>query len=297
MSDAMTLITIKHSKSGAAAQVHPFGATVVSYVTSQGQELLFLSRLAKLDGSKAIRGGIPLVFPQFGQPDPSMPQHGFLRTNRWEVDDSSLYDNDEAAGVSLQLSLDKAVNSRGGKWDTSTEFKCIVILSVKVMPLSLSLTLSIENTGEKEFDFQALLHTYYRVDNALDPTTCNVTGLQGYKVYDQITDESYSLEQDPIIIDGNVDRIYSPPAGTRDLIMEIQTGACRKVRLTASGQVDGQPVPVSAVVWNPHEQKAKDMSDFGDEQYVNMICVEPGLLRDIPAIKNMVEFTQVLTAM
>lgn len=296
MSDAITPITITHSKSGAAAQVHPFGATVLSFVTWQGQELLFLSRLAKLDGSKAIRGGIPLVFPQFGQPDPSMPQHGFLRTNLWEVDDSSFYDNDEAAGLSLRLSLSNALNSRGGKWNLSTEFDCTVTLSVKVMPLSLSLTLSIQNTGAREFHFQALLHTYYRVDNALDPTTCNVTGLQGYNVYDQITNERYSLEQEPIVIDGNVDRIYSPPAGTRDLTVEIQTGPCRKVRLTASGQVDGQPLPVSAVVWNPHEQKAKDMSDFGDEQYVNMICVEPGLLRDIPPVKNIVQFTQVLTA-
>jgi len=33
---------------------------------------------------EAIRGGVPVVFPQFGkQLDPNMAQHGFLRSNRW----------------------------------------------------------------------------------------------------------------------------------------------------------------------------------------------------------------------
>jgi glucose-6-phosphate 1-epimerase len=305
-----TPITITHSNSGAVAQVHPFGATVISYITSHGKELLFLSRNAKLDGSKAIRGGIPLVFPQFGQPDPSMPQHGFLRTNLWQVDtsESSKFDNAEAAGISLVLPLNKAIHSRGGTtWDKKdTELDCIVTLSINVTALSLRTTLSIENTGNKPFDFSTLMHTYYNVENALDPTTCNVTGLEGYTVYDQITKESHVLgnnnnhEHPIVIVDGNVDRIYTPPPGAdekMELSVVIQTGRDKKVQLTASGQVDGQPVPVSAVVWNPHEKKAKDMSDFANDEYVNMICVEPGLLTHIPAVHNKVEFTQTLIAM
>jgi glucose-6-phosphate 1-epimerase len=81
------------------------------------------------------------------------------------------------------------------------------------------------------------------------------------------------------------------------LSVVIQTSLDKKVQLTASGQVDGQPVPVSAVIWNPHELKAREMSDFGDDQYVQMICVEPGLLTNIPPVQSKVEFTQVLTAM
>ena len=40
--------------------------------------------LAKLDGSKAIRGGIPVVFPNFG-PWKLGPQHGFARISTWDV--------------------------------------------------------------------------------------------------------------------------------------------------------------------------------------------------------------------
>ena len=56
-------VTITHGASGAACTVYPFGAHVTSYKTASGRELLFLSRDAKLDGTKAIRGGIPLCFP------------------------------------------------------------------------------------------------------------------------------------------------------------------------------------------------------------------------------------------
>ena len=31
-----------------------------------------------------------------------------------------------------------------------------------------------------------------------------------------------------------------------------------------------------AVVWNPWEHKAKEIADFGDEEFPNMICVEAG---------------------
>jgi glucose-6-phosphate 1-epimerase len=39
-----------------------------------GKEKLFLSSKAILNGTKAIRGGIPLVFPQFGPG--VLQQHG-----------------------------------------------------------------------------------------------------------------------------------------------------------------------------------------------------------------------------
>lgn len=291
--DKMNLLTVTHSKSGATAKIHPFGATVISYVPSSGNEVLFLSKLAKLDGSKAIRGGIPLVFPQFGQPDKAMPQHGFLRTNLWNVQDQ--YDDEESAGVTFTLPLNEAVNSRGGKWSKDeTKYDCVVSFSVKVTSSSLITTLTIDNTGDIPFDFQTLQHTYLKVENALDPKACNVTGLEGYTCEDKITNETYTLGNEPIIIDANVDRIYSNPE-KKNLSVNVQTGRETVVQVEATGSVDGEQVAISGVVWNPHEKKAKEMSDFGDEQYTEMICVEPGMLYDVPAVSKHAVFTQTLT--
>lgn len=48
---------------GESVEVLLFGATVLSWKTAKGKENLFVSSKAHLDGSKAVRGGIPLVFP------------------------------------------------------------------------------------------------------------------------------------------------------------------------------------------------------------------------------------------
>lgn len=48
---------------GESIEILLYGATIISWKTGNGEEKLWLSDAAKLDGSKAVRGGIPLVFP------------------------------------------------------------------------------------------------------------------------------------------------------------------------------------------------------------------------------------------
>ena len=60
-----------------------FGAHVVSYVKDE-KEVLFMSELALKDGATPIRGGIPLVFPQFGKGKLLSTSHGFARRSTWK---------------------------------------------------------------------------------------------------------------------------------------------------------------------------------------------------------------------
>jgi glucose-6-phosphate 1-epimerase len=245
----MSSISITHSKSGAKAEVYTYGATVTSFVSSTGRELLFLSKEAKLDGSKPIRGGIPLVFPQFGQPDSTMPQHGFARCNLWTVEGA--YDEEDSAGIMLTLVLADVKNARGGKWAEGGELDCTLALHVNVQPSSLTTTLTIVNSGDKAFAFQTLFHTYYFVDQhqALDSEKCNVIGLEGYTCEDKISGESYIMGSKPVIIDSNIDHIYTPPEGKYSVEVKIQTGGDTAASLKAFGFVDGKEVPTSCVVW------------------------------------------------
>lgn len=80
----LPVVRVTHS-SGAVLELVAFGAHILSYKTPAGQPLLFLSSKAALDGSKPIRGGIPIAFPQFAAQGP-LPMHGFARTSTWEVD-------------------------------------------------------------------------------------------------------------------------------------------------------------------------------------------------------------------
>mmetsp|Transcript_333 Transcript_333/g.563 ORF Transcript_333/g.563 Transcript_333/m.563 type:complete len:302 (+) Transcript_333:69-974(+) len=274
-------VVIKHSASGACVTVHPFGATITSYINAKGHETLFLSKLAKLNGSKATRGGIPLVFPQFGQPNKDMPQHGFLRNNYWVA--GQCYDNEDEAGCDFTLSLKDVVNARGeGIWkDGDGGADCSVVLSIKIASDSLTTILTIENTGAGAFDYQTLFHTYYKIhgSTALDNKYCSVSGLSGYKVFDQLTKEEWIQGDEDVVIDREVDSIFYPQNDKTTLEVEIRTGNDNsKVVVHSTAAADGELVPVSAVVWNPYIEKSKKMEDFGDEEYHDMLCVEPGVL-------------------
>ncbi len=85
-----------------------YGATVVSWKvpneTAQPEERLFVSSKAFTDGSKPVRGGIPVVFPCFGAPThpehAKLSQHGFARNEIWTLDKVVM---DNEAGVSVRL--------------------------------------------------------------------------------------------------------------------------------------------------------------------------------------------------
>jgi len=281
---------LKHEPSGASCQIHAFGATLLSYKDGQQRELLFVSRDAKLDGTKAVRGGIPLVFPIFGPPPPpaepsqeppsTMPQHGFARNNWWTL--GPIVHTENASSVSYHLDLDQVTEARGSNnpWETNDLYNVRLELTVTISGDSLTTVLQVQNTGVTDFAFQALFHTYYAVSGhaALNSQECFVRGLQGYSAYDQVGKCNTLVGSDPITVAGELDSIHTPPSDCPTASVEIGVGGGRTVSLTCVGTVNGVATPISVVVWNPHVEKAASMNDFGDDQYLDMICVEPGLL-------------------
>jgi len=285
---------VVHSKSGASFEVHPYGATVISYKSPDGRENLFVSRDAKLDGSKPIRGGIPLVFPIFGPPpskdaNSTMPQHGFARCNPWKIVPESVHDNDSHAGITLTLDLADAENGRGdhNPWSKDQAAvdgtNCRLKIVISVDATSLTTTLMVENTGTDAFDFNMLQHTYLAVDGnaAQDKEQCYVHGLGGYSIVDKVDSSKSGTTQsydEDVTLEGEVDKVYIHPEDKNTVNVKVGVGGGKTVRLEAYGEVEDAAAAVSCVVWNPWKDKAAGMSDFGDDQYQDMICVEPGLL-------------------
>jgi glucose-6-phosphate 1-epimerase len=289
-----TILTITHSASGATIRIHPYGATLLSYNTTgrsgdDGGEVLFVSESAILDGTKPIRGGIPLVFPVFG-PHESLPQHGFARRNVWQCIET--YDSAESAGVVFALSLKDMPEGRGtnNPWANESgkdSYNCSLQYSVEFNATQLTTALEIINTGTVAFPFQALLHTYYKITGsaALQGDQCYVKGLEGYQLVDKVTTSTDEIiNGDVVTISSEVDRVYHPHSTTvshptNNVTVQIGVGNGKSVRMIASGTINGSETPISCVVWNPHSVKAREMSDFGDEEYHHMLCVEPGMLR------------------
>ena len=254
-----------------------------------------------------------MVFPIFGPPTDAgstMPQHGFARQNTWTVKDGSLHDSAEHAGISLTLNLADASAGRGdgNMWSADNAKKdgtdCRLTLDIKVDGTSLATILVVENTGSDAFNFNCLQHTYFAVDGsaAQDPTKCFVHGLGGYSCIDKIDSANdgkvASYDEDIDLTPGEVDRVYVHPEEKSALGVKIGVGEGKAIKMEAMGEINESPVPVSCVVWNPHIKKAKGMGDFTDEQYKDMICVEPGLLGHQPILNPGKEarFTQIIFA-
>ncbi len=155
--------------SGDSCVVNLYGATVTSWKTSHGTEKLFLSKAAALDGSKPIRGGIPLVFPVFG-PAPkdhstsALPQHGFARNSYWEFLGKS---SSESMGkksddnVKLDFGLGSGTLAEGvaKKWP----YEFALVYSITLGKEKLECQMHVQNKGKEAFEFQCLFHTYLQI--------------------------------------------------------------------------------------------------------------------------------------
>ncbi|KAJ7549722.1 hypothetical protein O6H91_07G065100 [Diphasiastrum complanatum] len=83
-SDGMDKVILKEPR-GSTVQVHLFGGQVTSWKNERAEELLFMSSKAIFKPPKAIRGGIPVCFPQFSNIG-TLEQHGFARNRFWSID-------------------------------------------------------------------------------------------------------------------------------------------------------------------------------------------------------------------
>eukprot|EP01018_Ginkgo_biloba_P025271 Gb_17640 [translate_table: standard] len=241
---------------GSSAQVLLYGGQVISWKNERGDELLFLSNKALFKPPKAISGGIPICFPQFGNFG-SLEQHGFARNRMWAIDTcpSPLPPANNKSTVDLIL---KSTDEDLKIWSRSFELRLRVCLG----PGKLALIPRVRNTDTKPFTFTFALHTYLSVS---DISEVRVEGLETLDYFDNLQKrERFTEQADAITFDDEVDRVY---LSTPTKIAVIDHEKKRTFELRKEGLPD-------AVVWNPWDKKAKAMPDFGDEEYKHMVCIE-----------------------
>ncbi|GMY35345.1 putative glucose-6-phosphate 1-epimerase [Fagus crenata] len=245
---------------GSSAEVYLYGAHVTSWKNDHGEELLFVSSKAVFKPPKAIRGGIPICFPQFSNLG-SLEQHGFARNRFWTIDsDPPPFPTTTSSKTFVDLIL-KPSEEDSKIWSHSFEFRLRVALGPGG---DLMLTSRIRNTSTdgKPFLFTFAYHTYFSVS---DISEVRVEGLETLDYLDNLQNRERFTEQgDAITFESEVDKIYlSTP--TKIAILDHEKKRTFVIRK------DGLP---DAVVWNPWDKKAKAMVDFGDEEYKHMLCVE-----------------------
>ncbi|WP_028104635.1 D-hexose-6-phosphate mutarotase [Pseudoduganella violaceinigra] len=135
---------------GAEATISLFGAHLMSWKTADGKERLFLSQRSALDGSAAIRGGIPVIFPQFATRGDG-PRHGFARTATWRIAGQA---GDWAEFALAQTDLQR---NRVPSWPHPFELR----LRFALRGNALDMRYTVRNPGQQDFSWAGALHTYF----------------------------------------------------------------------------------------------------------------------------------------
>lgn len=231
------------------------GAQVVEWIRDDARPVLFVSPNSGFAPGKAVRGGVPLIFPWFGPKagDSAAPQHGFARARDWRLRGVAVVPGGECR-VTLALEADDGTR---GAWPHEFKAKFSACAGE-----DLRLTLEVRNSGTSAFSFEAALHTYFAVS---DIRNVSVRGLENAVYIDKVAaGERQRAGDSPISFRGETDRVYLDTDATCTI---DDPDWKRRIVIAKSGSR-------STVVWNPWIDKARTMSDLGDPAWTGMLCVE-----------------------
>jgi glucose-6-phosphate 1-epimerase len=234
---------------GDTLRVMLHGAQVLSWV-SCGQERLYLSPKSTMDGQAAMRGGVPVCFPQFNQRGPMaerLPKHGFARNLPWQAD-APVLNHDSA-----QLCLHLQDNARTLAWWPQA-FALQLVITLR--PGALRIGLNVHNTDVHPLAFSGALHTYLAVP---DVTRAQLRGLGGQAEWDAVAN-THASAADTLQFAAEFDRVYaaSPQALRLNDHLYIQQSASW----------------ANTVVWNPAQALCQSLADMPEDGWRHMLCVE-----------------------
>ena len=240
---------------GARATVLLHGGHLVSWIPQGGEEQLYLSPTSQYGEGQAVRGGVPVIFPQFSTRG-TLPRHGLLRTRGWQLDDTPSHG--QHAQAVLRFVADDATRKI---WPHEFEAE----ITVSIIGRQIDIEFAVTNTGDAPFDFTVALHSYLRTNDVLK---AQLEGLQGVKYEDNTTGQWQQAWGDITQVVGEVDRLYHDAPGSLTL---RELG--RKLLVTHADFTD-------VVVWNPGPEKCAQLGDMPDDDWQRMLCVEAARVVD-----------------
>jgi glucose-6-phosphate 1-epimerase len=259
----MDKVVLSHS-SGSVAEIYLAGGHVTSWkvpsTTGELQEQLFVSSTSKYGGGSAIRGGIPVCFPQFATDGPGK-KHGFARNSeKWTV----LNMQADNTSTTLRLIGD---GTEDEKWPNAFVLDITLTLGAHSLQQSMKVT----NTNAEAFSFTTALHTYFAVANARQTYLQGANGLS-YLTTNEAKPGTFTEDRDKATMSEMTDRIYydAPDSG---LVLDEEGGRPGgPLSLIKSNFSD-------AVYWNIWEEGAAGMSDMGPGEWAHYTCVEAAQIK------------------
>lgn len=246
-----------------SAELYLHGAHVTAWQPADQEPVLFLSKESAFEPDKAIRGGIPIVFPWFGSrtataedPRTDGPSHGFARIQPWKLDFGAY----AAEELHLSLSLEPTEVSRSLGYD-----KFLLAYQI-TFGKQLKLRLSIANDGDAPMQIEEALHTYLKVG---DVQQVQIHGLFEAEYLDKTDNFIRKIQTDPVLTpSGPTDRPYlntTSPVVVDDPLLH------RRITVTKANSN-------TTVIWNPWANAG--LEDMNGDGWRHMICVESANVAD-----------------
>lgn len=244
---------VQVSSPSAAGDIYLHGAHVTSWKPAGAEEVLFLSPNSIWQEGKAIRGGVPICLPWFGDKagDPHAPAHGLVRTRAWQLE--SVEQQGDATIVSMSIHSDDTMRP----WWTG-DFRTVYRVTFGA---GLVLELTTTNTGTSLMRLEEALHAYYRVGDA---SRARVSGLDGTHYIDKTDGFREKLQTGDVTIASETDRVYLNTQKSLDLSDPVLQ---RRIRVEKGNSR-------TTVVWNPWKEKSREMKDLGEDEWPQMLCIE-----------------------
>jgi len=238
----------------ATATVYLQGAHLAEWQPAGQEPVLFMSAASAFKTGKAIRGGVPIIFPWFGdrhdgQPGPA---HGFARTAEWSFAFAALAGDD----LRLTLTLAPSETSRDLGFD---HFHAAYELTIG---RELSMSLTIANAATTQLTYEEALHTYFAVG---DIRKTSVTGLDAGAYMDKRDSAKVKFQSEsPLVLTRDTDRVYFLTTAT--CVIDDAANA-REITVAKLNSA-------TTIVWNPWAELAAKMADMTPDGWQTMICIE-----------------------
>ena len=240
------------------------GAQILGYQVDGQQPLIWQNEAAVFKKGKAVRGGMPVCWPWFGNLDrnPDSVQamrqssepakaHGEVRAIDWEL----LGVAEDGDALLVELVQPQAEGHLPG-WPHNVALK----LSIR-LDQALNVSLVSFNAGQETVTFSQALHTYFAVS---DVHQISIEGLDGLRYLETLENWAERKQTGELVFTGETDRVY---LDTPNLLSIVDPQWQRRVHIQTSGSN-------SAILWNPWIEKTGRFTDMAADGWQRMVCVE-----------------------
>jgi glucose-6-phosphate 1-epimerase len=266
---ASGLVVARVTAPAAEAAIYLHGAHLTHWKPAGQAPAIFLSQRAEFAADKPIRGGVPVIFPWFGERHDGKtgPMHGFARISEWELAFAAMTDGD----LHLAFTLQPNDLSRSLGYD---DFRLGYRVTIgRALTLQLTVANDLGSGGSREAStvtdtfgaplvFEEALHTYFAVADARRVT---IDGLGGATFIDKVDAAKRKVQPAGALkLEGRIDRPYlnteatcvlHDEAGGRRIVVEKKRSA-------------------TTVVWNPWDELTAKMPDMEPDAWLRMTCIE-----------------------